>query len=399
MTMHIILFDTDLRDVLLPFTHTKPVCELRVGILTIREKWGRMLGTTSISYITTEHLEPSYPIKINDDNYLINGAAIPNDAFIEVIRTLNSGEALMLKGELVAARLSKVSFEKLLVKQDSADLVGYEIEPDLVSLLDSLTSFTETCRDQILADMELMGRTALVPEGLDVVGDYPVFIDTDATVERAFINAKEGPVYVGKDTLVMDGANLRGPVSIGDGSIVKSHAFLSKGTCVGPKCEVGGEIKQSVMLGYSNKSHEGYLGDSVIGEWCNLGALTSNSNLRNTFSEISIWNYEKEQPEPTGKIKCGFFMGDYSRTAIHTQINSGTVIGISCHIFGAQTIAGFVPSFTWGNMDSPAEYDLEKAIQSISTFRSFKGEATGDELKDLLTRIFKQTGVYRSKHS
>ncbi|MCB0665897.1 MAG: hypothetical protein KDC80_08760 [Saprospiraceae bacterium] len=397
--MHIILFDTDLRDTLLPFTHTRPVCELRVGILTIREKWEKMCGTTSISYITTEHLEPLYPISIHEDNYLINGAALPSQAFIEVIKSLNSGEALMLRGELVAARLSKSNFEKLLVKQDSADLVGFEIDPDIVNLLDALPKYTEISRDQILADMEMLGQIDAVPQQVEVLGNHPVYIDPEASVERAWVNAKDGPIYVGPGALIMDGAKLRGPVSIGANSIVKSHAFLSKGTCIGPYCEVGGEVKQSVMLGYSNKSHEGYLGDSVVGEWCNLGALTSNSNLRNTFSEIKSWNYQTEQMDSLGKRKCGFFMGDYSRTAILTQINSGAVIGISCHVFGAETITSFIPSFTWGNQDHPVEYQLEKAIDAISIFRSFKGASTGDELRDLLTRIFKMTGIYRSKHT
>lgn len=397
--MHIILFDTDLRDALLPFTYTRPVCELRIGILTIREKWEKMLGSKSTSFITTEHLEPIYPIAINEDNYLINGGALPNQGFANVIRTLNSGEALMLSGELMAARLSKASFEKLLVKQDLDDLVGFEIEPDLVQVVDSLSGITELSRDQIEADIRLLGVESSPGQTIDVPGDHPVFIDPLAQVENAFINAKDGPVYVGPNVLVMDGAVIRGPVSVGAGTVVKSHAYLSKGVCVGPACEVGGEIKQSVMMGYSNKSHEGYLGDSVIGEWCNLGALTTNSNLRNSFTEIGIWDYTKESVVSSGKRKCGFFMGDYSRTAILSKINSGTVIGVSCHLFGNETISSFVPSFTWGHMSDPSEYQLEKAISAIRTFRAFKNMETSTETEGLIERIFKLTNVYRSKHN
>jgi UDP-N-acetylglucosamine diphosphorylase/glucosamine-1-phosphate N-acetyltransferase len=397
--MHIILFDTDLREALLPFTYTRPVCELRIGILTIREKWQIMLSTTSVSYITTEHLEPIYPIQIHDDNILLNGALLPNQDFISVLQTLKTGEALMMQGELIAARLSRQSFEKLLVKQDLEDLVGYEVEPSMVNLLETITSITELSKDQISADMILLDQINHLPEGIEVLGKHPVFIHPEAVVERAYIHAGDGPVYIGPDALVMDGARLRGPVSIGAGSIVKSHAYFSKGVCIGPACEVGGEIKQSVFLGHSNKSHEGYVGDSVIGEWCNLGALTTNSNLRNSFTDIKVWNYTNGVTEPTGKRKCGFFMGDYSRTAILTQMNAGTVIGVSCHIYGQGTIPAFLPSFTWGGADSMAEYQLEKALEAILVFRSFKDTETDDDVKTAISAIFELTAQYRLAHS
>lgn len=301
----------------------------------------------------------------------------------------------MLQGELIAARLSRRNFEKLLVKQDLEALVGYEVDPATVHLIESITSMTEISKEQILSDMTLLDRLQHVPEGIDIVGEYPVFIHPDARVERAFLNATEGPVYIGPDALIMDGAKLRGPVSIGAGTVVKGHAYFSKGVCIGPGCEVGGEIKQSVFLGYSNKSHEGYIGDSVIGEWCNLGALTSNSNLRNSFTDVKVWNYIKGSAESSGKRKCGFFMGDYSRTAILSQINAGTVIGISCHIYGQGTPSSFLPSFTWGGTDNLAEYQLEKALEALSVFRSFKDVQTGDEVKKTISSIFELTAQHR----
>jgi UDP-N-acetylglucosamine diphosphorylase/glucosamine-1-phosphate N-acetyltransferase len=393
--MHIILFDTDLREALLPFTYTRPVCELRIGVLTIREKWEHMLSPVSVSYITTEHLEPIYPIEINDDNFLINGALLPDENFVTLLQSLQSGEALMLQGELIAARLSRKSFEKLLVKQDLEDLVGYEVDPSTVNLLESITAITEMSRDQIAADMFLLDQRQYVPEGIDILGEFPAFIHPDARVERAYINATDGPVYIGPGALIMDGVKLRGPVSIGAGSVIKSNAYLSKGVCIGPGCEIGGEVKKSVFLGYSNKSHEGYIGDSVIGEWCNLGALTTNSNLRNSFSDVKLWNYIKGIAESSGKRKCGFFMGDYSRTAILTQLNAGTVIGISCHIFGAGTPPAFLPSFTWCGTNSAVEYELDKAIEAITVFRSFKNIQTGDEVKNAISAIFELTAQYR----
>ncbi len=394
--MHIILFDTDLRESLLPFTYTRPVCELRLGILTIREKWQRILNARTVSYITPEHLEPLYPIEINVDNLLINGAALPTEEFKDILLGLQQGEALMQQGELIAARLSKDSFEKLLIKQDLDELVGYEIEPGKVMLLDSLTAITAISQQQIGPDMQLLvpEETAL-PSGVDWIGDHSVFIHPQARVERVWINATEGPVYIGQDAHIMDGARLRGPVAIGQGTVIKGHALLSKGVCVGPFCEIGGEVKQSVFLGYSNKSHEGYIGDSVIGEWCNLGALTTNSNLRNTFSNVNVWDYGKNLPVSSGMRKCGFFMGDYSRTSILTRINSGTVIGVSCHIFGEGITAPFVPSFSWGGVESFAEYDFEKAFDAITVFRSFKNQPTGEDIRSILTAVLNLSAAYR----
>lgn len=394
--MHIILFDTDLRDSLMPFTYTRPICEIRLGILTIREKWERLLQAKTVSYITPEYLEPTYPIQINDDNLLINGAAIPNNEFKDTLLNLQSGEALMLQGELVATRLSRSSFEKLLIKQDLDDLVGYEVDPSTLTLLDSLPAITEISKNQIQSDLRLIsGAESFAPEGIDYTGNHQVFIHPQARIERAFINAEDGPVFIGQDAHVMDGARLRGPLTIGNGTIIKGHAFLSKGVCIGPHCEVGGEVKQSVFMGYSNKSHEGYIGDSVIGEWCNLGALTSNSNLRNTFTPINVWDYRKNAFVSSGQRKCGFFMGDYSRTSIMTQINSGTVIGVSSHVFGQGTASSLIPSFTWGGVQENAEYELEKALDAVTVFRSFKNFVTGEDIRNTLIAIFNQSSTHR----
>jgi len=393
---NIILFDTDVREALLPFTHTRPVCELRVGVLTIREKWNALLGPVSFSHITSEHLESQYPINISEDNYLINGAAIPTEALKDQIIRLESGEALMLGEELIAARLSKEKFEKLMVMQDLDDLVGYEIEEKDVRLLESIIGITDMSSEQISCDMALLGlHKSQYPEALKVLGSHTVYIDETARVEQVFINAEDGPVYIGANAHLMDGARIRGPVSIGEKTIVKSHAFLSKGVCIGPLCEIGGEVKHSVFLGRSNKSHEGYIGDSVIGEYCNLGALTTNSNLRNSFTEIGVWSYLLSRIEPSGKRKCGFFMGDYCRTAILTKINSGSVIGVSCHLFGEGTAKGFIPSFTWGGIGDYDQYDLMKAIKTAAIFRSWKEAETDGVQEELLSQLFQLTAIHR----
>jgi UDP-N-acetylglucosamine diphosphorylase/glucosamine-1-phosphate N-acetyltransferase len=393
---HIILFDTDIRESLLPFTYTRPVCDIRLGILTITEKWRQLEKEAEISFITPEHLEPLYPISINDDNYLINGGLLPTQENAKEIRSLDSGEAVMLKGELVAARLSRAQFEQLLVKQDMDRLKGYEGSASAFRFVSNLAEIADVSVEQIGADMQLLslGQPANQIEFIRISGEHPVFIHPSSKVEQCLINADDGPVYIGARVHIMDGAKLRGPVAIGHDSIIKSHAFLSKGVCIGPHSEVGGEVKHSVFLGYSNKSHEGYIGDSVIGEWCNLGALTSNSNLRNSFTYVQVWSHDKNQVVSTGKRKCGFFMGDYSRTAIHTKINSGTVIGASCHVFGEGTAKVFLPSFTWGGITETSVYDFDKAVAAASIFCSFKDQILGESKKAVLQAIFSQSAVY-----
>ncbi|NND32392.1 MAG: glucose-1-phosphate thymidylyltransferase, partial [Saprospiraceae bacterium] len=262
-----------------------------------------------------------------------------------------------------------------------------------VQLVGCLTDLTQIATDQILADMQLMGLGKQAPEynRSNITGDHLIHIDPSARIEYAFINATDGPIYIGADALVMDGAKIRGPAAIGSNAIIKSHAFLSKGVCIGPHCEIGGEVKHSIFLGNSNKSHEGYIGDSVIGEWCNLGALTSNSNLRNSFTDIQLWDYKQSRPMPTGHHKCGFFMGDFSRTAIQTQINSGTVIGVSSHVFGNGMAKVLVPSFTWGGIDDTELYDVEKAIAAAAKFCSFKDQSLTNETEELLRHLYAES--------
>ncbi len=395
--MHnIILFDTEVREALYPFTLTKPICELRLGILTIYEKWQRLIPDGNLSYITSDYLEPLYPINIQESNLVIAGALIPTEKVRDLIFNLGENEALMCNGELVAACLSRTQFEKLLADEDMDDITGFEVDPDGVDMLGSVLEIASRSFAQISSDLKLLSEDASQTE-IEYQGDHPVFVSDQANVERALIQAKDGPVYIGPGAHIMDGARLRGPVSVGKSSIVKSHAFLLKGACVGPHCEVGGEIKGSVIFGYSNKSHEGYLGDSVIGEWCNLGALTSNSNLRNTFSEINVYDYRKRSVVSSGKRKCGFFMGDYSRTAIGVQINSGTKIGISCHVFGQGVARIHIPSFTWGGIEQFEDYDIERAINAATIFRGFKENETEDNHIKILQYLHSHTAVERQQ--
>jgi UDP-N-acetylglucosamine diphosphorylase/glucosamine-1-phosphate N-acetyltransferase len=211
-----------------------------------------------------------------------------------------------------------------------------------------------------------------------------VFIEEGAEVECSFLNAREGPIYIGRNAVVMEGSMLRGPLAVCAGAVVKMGTKIYGATTIGPQCNVAGEIKNSVIFGHSNKAHDGYMGDSVVGEWCNWGAGTTNSNMKNNASEVVVWT-------PNGAVnvgtKCGVMMGDYTRTSVNTSINTGTVIGACAHIFGNGLTPKYIPSFSWGN-DGVERYDLEKAFADISNWKTFKDSHLTTEEKTILKHIF-----------
>ena len=214
-----------------------------------------------------------------------------------------------------------------------------------------------------------------------------IFLEPGAIVEHCYLNASEGPIYIGKDALIMEGSMIRGPFAIGEGGVVKMGSKIYGATSAGPYCVLGGEIKNSVFFGYSNKSHDGYLGDSVIGEWCNIGGGSSNSNLKNSLGVIRIWNPMKKMFLDSG-LKCGLFMGDYSRSAINTSFTAGATIGVSCHVFGIGPTPAYLPSFSWGF--DQEKYAFDKAITHIAKWKKLKGrELENDEIKKLRS-IFDQ---------
>ncbi|NND06227.1 MAG: glucose-1-phosphate thymidylyltransferase [Saprospiraceae bacterium] len=388
---HIILFDSDIRDSLLPLTFTRPVSDLRLGILTIKDKWAHLFEEASFSHITAEALEPLFPINIQDENILINSAVIPSSTLQYRIANLQPNEAIMLDGELIATRLLRHQFEYLLDGSDLEDITGYELTED-VQMIRHLWELPSISKNQITADMQLLSMSGhFYPKDLQIRGDHPVFVHPSARLDSAILNAEEGPIFIGEEAWIMDGSILRGPIAIGQHSVVRMGAKLFGGTVAGPKCVLGGEVKNSTLLGYSNKAHEGYLGDSIIGEWCNLGALTSNSNVRNTLSAVPVWNYADRTRQESGQVKCGVFMGDYCRTAILAQLGAGSSIGVSCHLYGSGTCPPSVPSFTWGGMESMHIYQLERAIQVAMKAQASKGMIMGQGHQDLLRTIFLDT--------
>lgn len=394
---NLILFDNDTRDYLLPFTFTRPVCEIRLGILTIREKWEHWLNGNA-SYITQDYLSDKYDITISERNYLINGSLLPSQDLCSQISQMEDGEAMLKDGELLAAVLNRDQFERLMT--DSVEeLSSFEIDDSPLSKINHLWDIFLLNDKAIQSDFELItkGRTSAPLSATNtVIGEGSIFLEPGAEVECAILNTKSGPIYIGKDATVMEGSLIRGPFVLCEDGVVKMGAKIYGGTTIGPNCVVGGEIKNVVMFGNSNKAHEGYLGNSVIGEWCNLGADTNCSNLKNNWSEIKVWNYVARDFKNSGHIKAGLFMGDFTMTSINAMFNTGTVVGLCCNIFGSDLPPKFIPSFSWGGSQDFATYKPDKAFATIEKVMKAKNQFLGTQDRLILLKVFEETSIYRT---
>ncbi len=397
----IIFFDDDHWQHLLPLTYLRPIVELRVGLLSIKEKWLFRLGG-EFSYITRDHLSVKYPICIHDDNIMINSTLLPTNSITNLIFKLKPMEAIMQGDELLAARipgnlLQDIQQPDFLNDFNINDISGngdYEVRR--VTRVYHIFQFLSV---EISEDISVItqGRLSLpLSSSNRVVGNYPVFLEHGAVAECAIFNTTHGPIYIGRNAEVMEGSLIRGPFAIGEGSVVKMGAKIYGPTASGPYCKLGGEINNSMIQGYSNKSHDGYLGNSVIGEWCNLGADTNNSNLKNNYLPVKLWSYVSERFENTGLQFCGLIMGDHSKTAINTMFNTGTVIGNFVNIFGEGFPRNFVPSFSWGGTSGYTTHPLEKAIETARIVMSRKGFELSDEDIAIFTHLFEVTSDFRN---
>lgn len=397
---NVILFDSDARNHLLPLTATRPMGELRLGILTLREKWALQLRA-NISYITQEYLQEKYPIHIEEDNLVINAGIIPNDALCARILSLRTNEALIHEGELVAARLNEGQFDQLLASDEVHQLQGSDL-PASISLtaIRRLWDLVYLNESAIRDDFSRLsaGRTSQpIADSNRVSHPEHVFLEPGAKLSHCIINAETGPVYIGPDAEVMEGCLIRGPVAIGAGSVVKMGAKIYGPTTIGPHARAGGEIARSILMGYCNKGHDGFLGDSILGEWCNLGADSNNSNLKNNYSEVKLWSYELGRFEPTGKQFLGLVMGDHSKCGINTMFNTGTVVGVSCNLFGAGYPRNFVPDFSWGSPEGGYKtYRFEDACDTAHRVLERRNMALSALDKAILQRVFDQTAPFRS---
>ena len=389
--MNYILFDGPARNSLLPFTYTRPVADIRIGILTIREKWEAFLETTTTT-VTEDYLSEKYPMVELEENIMINAAFLPTERLVSEIAALKENQAIFQEEEVIAF-FAKETQEDI----DFSDFESIEFNEDVIKIENTWDIFAKNGA-AIEADFQLLtkGRdSAAIPEGVFVQHPERIFIEEGAKLTFCSLNATNGPIYIGKDAEIMEGSMIRGPFALCEAATVKMAAKIYGPTTIGPHCKVGGEVNNSVMFAYSNKGHDGFLGNSVLGEWCNLGADTNNSNLKNNYAEVRLWSYETESFARTGLQFCGLMMGDHSKCGINTMFNTGTVVGVSANIFGSGFPRNFVPSFSWGGSQGFTTYLTKKAFEVAKVVMSRREVEFDQTEAAILEHIFEMTKKYR----
>ena len=393
--MNFILFDDSTRINLLPLTFTRPVADIRIGILTIREKWEKVLKAKT-STKTEDYLAKKFPLEfaIDEDNFWINGSFCPNEIVLKEIKSLKPNQALLTSNMVIAANSGS---DKNFDYNSISDYKKVESNTKAVQIKNPWDIFSKN-GEAIKSDFDLIttGRKSLALSPTNkVIGVENIFIEEGAKVECAILNASTGPIYIGKEAEIMEGSIVRGPFALGEHSTLKMGAKIYGPTTIGPHSKVGGEINNSVVFGFSNKAHDGFLGNAVIGEWCNIGADSNNSNLKNNYAEVKLWNYEKERFVLTGLTFCGLIMGDHSKCGINTMFNTGTVVGVNANIFGAGFPRNFIPDFSWGGAAGFTIYKVKDAIEVATLVFERRGMAFNEIEKDILAHVFELTEKYR----
>ena len=392
MDTNIIFLDDYTWDELRPLTLTRPVSEIRIGILTVREKWMRYLHGSEYSYITRDYLSKRFQLGPSESNLIINSAVLPDFKIAEEILKLQPSQLLLKEGSFIAANSSMDQINDI-VSGNSDAFIAKEYTSEVVVLKSFCDIFSFNAQE-IIKDFELFcknRRSQQLSKSNNVIGTNQVFIEEGAVVECCTINVNDGPVYIGKDAEVMEGCLIRGPFAMGEHSSLKMGAKIYGGTTIGPHCKVGGEVNNSVFFGYSNKAHDGFLGNSVIGEWVNIGADSNNSNLKNNYAPVKMWNYGKKRFVNTGLTFAGLIMGDHSKCSINTMFNTGTVCGVSCNLYGAGFHRNFIPSFTWGSPAGYSRFDFNKAFEVAEIMMKRRGLTPEESEKEILHHLFSQS--------
>ena len=382
--MSIILFDNSQRKRLWPLTQTKAVAALRMGMLTMAERWEQLTGMQVFIH-TEKYLQNLYGYAGADEHIWIDASVIPDKALVDLVQSLDKNDCWADEYGLIVGK-THLSFEDFDAAQslqyfenihDHAMVDRIQFPWDLIQWNDRILRFD--------FDVLTRGKTsAAISSTNRCIHAEHIFIESGAIVEHALLNASTGPIYIGKNAVVMEGSAIRGPFALGDHSVLKMNSRIYGATTLGPYCMGGGEIKNSIMMGYSNKAHDGYMGDAVIGEWCNWGAGTSNSNLKNTAGIVQVWSEAEKQYLPAG-YKCGVIMGDYSRTAINSSINTGSVIGVSCNVFGEGLLPNIIPDFSWGCKG--VKYKTDKALVDIDNWKKLKNQYLSEIEKQILITL------------
>ncbi|MFT4023537.1 MAG: putative sugar nucleotidyl transferase [Flavihumibacter sp.] len=392
--MHSILFSEAYchPENLFPFTLTRRMQDIRMGIFTLREKWELFLQMPSYDKWEGDYKESERSLKIDNGlakggYYLIHANILPDPALVEAVKKLLPGE-LLVHAQAGALALSFTEREVTGLHQIKVHhTVSYEAPiRQLVYPWDIFRLNDDAIRLD-LALVQGLRRPAALSATNRVIGNGTVFLEEGARVEHCLLNTETGPVYIGKDAEVMEGSSIRGPFALGEKAVVKMGSRIYGATTIGPQSTAGGEIKNSVIMGYSNKAHDGYLGDAVIGEWCNLGAGTSASNVKNNAGDVWVYHPASAGGRANAGMKCGLLMGDYSRAAIHTSFNTGTVVGVSCNVFGSGLLPKYIPGFSWGT-DGLRKYEFDKALRDIRNWKQLKNAELLPREENILKYIY-----------
>ncbi len=390
--MNIILFDDEQRFNLLPLSYTRPCGDLRLGILTLGEKWSMFDSDNQVSFLSADYLATKFPTQYSEANFFINGRLLAESEIFDAIKALQANQALINNGTVLAVH----SAAQLKIDFNIDEFESIEYSGEVVMVNNPSDMFT-------LNDQELRNDFERLTAGREsqklsdtntVIGDN-IFVEEGVSVEAATINTTTGPVYIGKDALIMEGSLIRGPFAACDHSVIKMGAKIYGATTVGPHCKVGGEMSNVMFQAHSNKGHDGFLGNSVIGEWCNLGADTNSSNLKNNYAPVKLWNYTAKRFLNTGLQFCGLIMGDHSKCGINTMFNTGTVVGVSANIFGAGFPRNFIPSFTWGGSSGFSTYTIGKSFETASKVMARRNQELTEVEKDILKHIFEASSEHR----
>ena len=381
--MKIQLVDGKHRSHLLPLTYTRPVAELRCGIITIAEKYTKR--GHEIGYGTETYLNVKYPSI--EAEVLVSGSVCPTDEFLEAVAGLSSGQALIQGDELLAFNGEKW-------EDEPSEIIPFSGALNLITRPWDIWSKNAS---ELNLDFDLLTKdrfSAPIDATNTVIGDK-VFLEEGAKATASILNATSGPIYLAKNAEIMEGCIVRGGLAIGEGSALKMGAKIYGATTLGPHCKVGGEVNNSVIIGYSNKGHDGFLGNSALGEWCNLGADTNNSNLKNNYDEVKAWSYVDGRFAKTGQQFCGLIMGDHSKSGINTMFNTGTVVGVSANVYGAGFPRNFIASFTWGGPQGTMEYRIDKALDTADRMMKRRGLEVDEVEKAILEQVYALSAEYR----
>ena len=383
--MQLVFSDAQYWEDFLPLTFTRPVAEMRCGILTFSERWQKILENTDISFFTENYLQEKFKNPEDVESLFLVTNFLPTETIIQQIKNLQLGEALVYEDELIAARINMKGFSLNQIEKMTdikEELIFFKKPTDLFTYNDKAIDFDFELLTKGKVSQELSSTNGFLGDKKDL------FIEEGAQVEFSTINTKTGKIYIGKNAEVMEGCNLRGPIALCEESKFNLGAKIYGATTIGPHSKVGGEVNNIIIFGYSNKGHDGFVGNSVIGEWCNLGADTNSSNLKNNYASVKLWSYRTKHFEDTGLQFAGLIMGDHSKTAINTQLNTGTVIGVAANIFRSGFAPNLIESFSWGGFKDDERFKLDKAYEVAEKVMARRKLPLTDDDKAILKHIF-----------